>query len=70
MFTEDDILLSYFTEKDIKGVSSDEFQIAMIGLVGQGLIEIEVRDGVRYYKPTLLLKQIKTHHYSKSKIQN
>jgi hypothetical protein len=70
MFTEDDILLNYFTEKDINGVSSDEFQIAMIGLVERGLIETEVRDGIRYYRPTRLLKQIKTHCYSKYETQN
>lgn len=70
MFNEETFLQDYFTEKDIKGMTHAEFQVAMIGLIEKGLIEMEIVNGVKYYRPTLLLKQMKGHHNSNPKQQN
>lgn len=59
--TEEDLLESYFTEKDIPGVSAQEFQTAVLGLIEKGLIEMVEADGVKVYRPTHLLRKIKTH---------
>lgn len=70
MLTENDLLQSYFTEKDIQGMTHNEFQVAMIGLIEGGLIEMEIKNGVRYYKPTQLLIQAKSHEDSDPKQQS
>jgi hypothetical protein len=70
MFKEEDLLQSYFTEKDIKGMTHEEFQIAMIGLVEKGLMEMVEKDETRFYRPTELLRKMKNHFNSNPKTQN
>lgn len=70
MFKEEDLLQSYFTEQDIKGMTHEEFQIAMIGLIEKGLMEMVEKNGVRFYRPTALLRVMKGHFKSNPKTQN
>ena len=70
MFTEEDFIRSYFTEQDITGMTHEDFKVAMIGLIEKGLMEeIEV-DGKPMYRPTPLLRKMKTHSHSIPKNQN
>jgi hypothetical protein len=70
MNLEDDLLQSYFTEKDIKGLTHEQFQIAMLGLIEKGLMEMKEVDGKRMYRPTHLARKIKTHLHSEEKDRN
>lgn len=70
MFNEDDLLHSFFTEQDITGLTPEEFQIAMTGLIEKGLMEMVERGGQKFYRPTLLARKIKTHLNSNPKNQN
>lgn len=67
---EEDLLKSYFTEQDIKGLTQTEFQVAMIGLIEKGLMEMIEKDGMKFYRPTPLAKKMKTHLNSNPKSQN
>jgi hypothetical protein len=67
---EDDLLNSYFNEKDIPGVTPAEFQMAVAGLIEKGLMEEILVEGVRLYRPTPLLRKIKTHINSDPKTQS
>jgi hypothetical protein len=67
---EDDLLQSYFNEKDIPGVTPAEFQTAVMGLIEKGLMEEVLVEGVRLYRPTPLLRKIKTHINSDPKTQS
>jgi len=70
MDKEQDLLNSYFTEQDIESLTHAEFQIAMIGLIEKGLMEMIEVQGKRMYRPTSILKKIKTHLHSDTKSQN
>jgi hypothetical protein len=70
MSKEDDLLNSYFTEKDIHGLTHTEFQIAAISLISQGLMEVIEVNGKKMYRPTMMLKTIKTHLHSDTKSQS
>jgi hypothetical protein len=70
MLTEDDLLRSYFTEQDITGLTPEEFQIAVAGLIEKGLMEVVERGGQKFYRPTLLAQKIKTHLNSNPKNQS
>lgn len=67
---EEDLLKSYFTEQDITGLSQAEFQVAMIGLIEKGLMEMIEKDGMRFYRPTPLARKMKSHLNSNPKTQN
>jgi hypothetical protein len=67
---EDDLLQSYFNEKDIPGITPAEFQTAVAGLIEKGLMEEVLVEGVRLYRPTPLLRKIKTHINSDPKTQS
>lgn len=67
---EEDLLKSYFTEQDIKGLTQTEFQVAMIGLIEKGLMEMIEKDGMRFYRPTPLARKMKSHLNSNPKTQN
>lgn len=60
----------YFTEVEIPGMTHQEFQIAMIGLIEKGLMEMVEKDGVKYYRPTLLAHMISPHLDSNPKNKN
>lgn len=71
MYTDEDFLQSYLTGSDLAPMMKQEdFQVAMIRLMEIGLIEMEEREGVRYYRPTNLLIQMKDHLNSDPKQQN
>jgi predicted transcriptional regulator with HTH domain len=70
MFTEEDFIKSYFTESDITGMTHSEFQVAMIGLIEKGLMEEVEVNGKKMYRPTPLLRKMKTHSHSNPKDQN
>ncbi len=70
MSIEDDLLQSYFTEQDIRGLSHEQFQIGMMGLIEKGLIEMKIVDGKKMYRPTHLTRTIKTHLHSAEKGRN
>jgi predicted transcriptional regulator with HTH domain len=67
---EEDLLKSYFTEQDIKGMTAEEFQVAMIGLIEKGLMEMIEKDGMKFYRPTPLARKMKSHLNSNPKTQN
>ncbi len=70
MLKEEDLLQSYFTEQDITGLTQEEFKIAMLGLIEKGLMEVVEKDGNRFYRPTALLRKMKSHFNSNPKTQN
>ncbi len=70
MLKEEDLIQSYFTEQDIPGATQEEFQMAVMGLVEKGLMEVVEKDGNRFYRPTALLRKMKSHHNSNPKTQN
>lgn len=70
MYTDEDFLQSYLTGTDAMPMKQEEFQVAMIRLIDMGLIEMEEKEGVRYYRPTNLLIQMKNHYNSDPKVQN
>jgi predicted transcriptional regulator with HTH domain len=67
---EEDLLKSYFTEQDVPGMTHDQFEIAMIGLIEKGLMEMIEHNGMRLYRPTLLAQKMKSHLNSDLKSQN
>jgi len=67
---EEDLLTSYFTEQDIKGMTASEFQVAMLGLIEKGLMEMIEKDGMKFYRPTPLARKMKSHLNSNPKTQN
>jgi hypothetical protein len=67
---EKDLLQSYFTEEDIEGLTQNQFQIAMMGLIEQGLMEVKEVNGQKMYRATSLTRQIKTHLNSNEKDRN
>lgn len=67
---ESDVLNSYFQDTQISGMNSDEFHTVMIGLIEKGLMEMSEINGIKIYRPTLLLKKIKTHFNSDPKTQS
>ena len=67
---EEDLLKSYFTEQDIKGMTASEFQVAMLGLIEKGLMEMIEKDGMKFYRPTPLARKMKSHLNSNPKTQN
>jgi predicted transcriptional regulator with HTH domain len=67
---EEELLKSYFTEKDIQGITAAEFQIAMVGLIEKGLMEMIEMDGTKFYRPTPLARKMKGHLNSNPKNQN
>ena len=68
---EKEILEAFFTETDIQDITPEEFQMAMLKLIEQGLMELIEKPGnEKLYRPTLLLNKIKTHKNSQSKNQN
>lgn len=67
---EEELLQSYFMERDIKGISPEEFQVAVMGLIEQGLMEMTEVNGTKIYRPTALLRKIKTHLNSDPKMQS
>jgi len=68
---EKEILEAFFTETDINDITPEDFQLAMLRLIEQGLMELIENPGDRkLYRPTELLNQIKRHKNSKSKNQN
>jgi predicted transcriptional regulator with HTH domain len=70
MYTEEDFLKNYFEEKDIKGLTQVEFQVAMIGLIEKGLMEEVEMNGKKLYRPTALARKMKSHLNSNPKTQN
>jgi len=67
---EEDLLKSYFTEQDITGLTQTEFQVAMLGLIEKGLMEMIEKDGMKFYRPTPLARKMKSHLNSNRKTQN
>jgi predicted transcriptional regulator with HTH domain len=67
---EEELLKSYFTEQDIKGLTIEEFQVAMLGLIEKGLMEMIEKDGMKFYRPTPLARKMKSHLNSNPKTQN
>lgn len=67
---EEDLLKSYFTEQDIKGLTQTEFQVAMLGLIEKGLMEMIEQDGTKFYRPTPLARKMKSHLNSNPKTQS
>jgi len=67
---EEDLLKSYFTEQDIHGLTQTEFQLAMMGLIEKGLMEMIEKDGIQFYRPTPLARKMKSHLNSNPKNQN
>lgn len=67
---EEDLLQSYFTEKDIVGMTAEEFQMAMMGLIQKGLMEMIEQNGMKFYRPTPLARKMKSHLNSKPETQN
>lgn len=63
----EELLHSYFKETDIVGLTHGEFQIAMIGLIDKGLMEMVEKNGMTFYRPTSLARTIKTHLHSPKK---
>lgn len=70
MNVEDELMNSFFTEEDIEGLSHHQFQMGMIVLIEQGLIEVSEVNGKRMYRPTMMAKKIKTHLHSDPKDRN
>lgn len=67
---EEELLHSYFTEKDITGITAAEFQVAMVGLIEKGLMEMIEQNGMKFYRPTPLARKMKSHLNSSPKNQN
>lgn len=67
---EEELLQSYFTEKDITGITAAEFQVAMVGLIEKGLMEMIEQNGMKFYRPTPLARKMKSHRNSSPKNQN
>jgi hypothetical protein len=42
----------FFTEYDVPDMNHNDFEIAMIGLIDKGLVEMAVHHGVKYYRLT------------------
>lgn len=70
MNVEDELMNSFFTEEDIEGLSHNQFQIGMMGLVEKGLIEVLEVNGKKMYRPTMMAKKIKTHLHSDPRVRN
>lgn len=67
---EEELLQSYFMEKDIVGITAAEFQAAMVGLIEKGLMEMIEQNGMKFYRPTPLARKMKSHINSNPKNQN
>jgi len=70
MLSEDDLIKSFFQERDITGLTQEEFQKAMAGLIEKGLMEVVEMEGQKFYRPTPLLRKMKSHFQSNPKDQN
>jgi DNA-binding transcriptional ArsR family regulator len=70
MSKEEEFLQAYFTNQYAPTMTQEQFQMAMISLVEKGLMEVVEQGGNRLYRPTTLLKQIKSHYNSNPKNQN
>jgi predicted transcriptional regulator with HTH domain len=70
MNVEDELMHSFFKEEDIEGLSHTQFQMGMMVLIEQGLIEVSEVNGKRMYRPTMMAKKIKTHLHSEPRTRN
>lgn len=70
MTEEEDLLQNYLTDQDIPGITAQEFQTAVLGLIEKGLMVMVEVNGVKLYRPTPLLRKIKTHLNSDPATQN
>jgi predicted transcriptional regulator with HTH domain len=70
MFNEETFLTLYFTEQEMTGLTHEEFQVATMSLVETGLIVVEEKNGMKYYRPTPLLLEIKEHFDSDPATRN
>lgn len=70
MIKEEDLLQSYFSEQDITGMTHEDFQVAMLGLIEKGLMEMVEKDGIKFYRPTPILRKMKSHFNSAPKSRN
>ena len=70
MSKEDLIIQSYLTGQYTTHMTQEEFTIAMIGLIEKGLMEMVEKDGTRFYRPTMLLQEMKKQFNSNPKTKN
>lgn len=70
MSKEEQFLQAYFSNQYAPIMTPEEFQMAMISLVEKGLMEVIEKDGNRLYRPTPILRQMKSHFNSNPKNQN
>lgn len=70
MSKEEQFLQAYFTNQYAPTMTQEEFQMAMISLVEKGLMEVVEQNGSRFYRPTAILRQMKSHYNSNPKNQN
>lgn len=64
------LLANCFTQKDVDDMPDEEFKLAINCLIKKGLIEMIEKDGVEYYRSTLLLQQMSDHFNSEPKDRN
>lgn len=69
MSIEDELLQSYLTDQGVK-LTYDQFQIGMMGLVEKGLVEMKIENGKKMYRPTPLMREMKTHLHSDAKARS